>query len=240
MALSKKIKKAAYDKLTDEVKKLYVAGDTEGEYVLDLEGGEEDAGALRRALERERQQGGDNKKRIKELEDQLAEVSNADARKKGDIETLEKAWKKKLDDSETAHTGRISKLCEHIKKSLIDGTANTLAAKISTVPALMSKAIRERLQVNFDNDEPKLVVIGADGKPSEMTVEKLSEEFVANKEFSSIIIGSKASGGGAGSGSPRNTPSGGAGNPNEKLDFSKMPAKDLAAHLKAKKEANAT
>ena len=71
-----------------------------------------------------------------------------------------------------------------------------------------------------------------------MSLEKLEKEFVANKEFASIIIGSKATGGGAPKGGADNKPGGGAPASDNVVDLSKMKPKDLAAVLKARKEAN--
>jgi hypothetical protein len=235
MALKKKISKEVWEKLSKDVQSEYIERD--GAYVLDVDG-EEDIGALKRAKDREKQLREQAEEKARLLQEQLDAVSDTDARKKGDIETLEKSWGKKLADSVAAYEARIGKLSTFVTKTLIDGTAQTLASKISTVPALMSKAIRERLTVNFEAEEPKLVILGNDGKASDMTIDKLSEEFVANKEFGSIIIGSKATGGGAGQGGQRK-PFGGAGtNQDTTVNLVTMNPRDLADSLKAKKESS--
>lgn len=236
MALKRKITKEAFDKLSADLKTEYVERD--GEYVLDIDG-EEDTGALKRAKDRETQLRKDAEKKARELEEQLAAVSDVDARKKGDIETLEKSWKKKHDETEAQYKARIDKLTSYTTKTLLDGTASQIASKISTVPALMAKAIRERLSVDFEGDEPTLRVLDASGKPSALTLEQLSQEFVANKEFSSIIVGSKASGGGASKDgfAKRN---GGAtqNNPDKPASLATMNPRELAEQIKAKREAN--
>ena len=87
MALKRKIDKAAFDKLSKDIQAEYVEKD--GEYVLDVDGGDDDTGALRRAKDRAVQERKDAEKRAREAEEKLAELDDNDARKKGDIEKLE-------------------------------------------------------------------------------------------------------------------------------------------------------
>lgn len=237
MALKRKISKEAYDKLSDVLKSEYIERD--GEYVLDVDG-DEDTGALKRAKDREAQLRKDAEKKARELEEQLAAISDVDARKKGDIETLEKSWKKKHDETEAQYKARIDKLTSYTTKTLLDGTAGQIAAKISTVPALMAKAIRERLTVDFEGDEPTLRVLDAAGKPSALTIDELAQEFVANKEFSSIIVGSKATGGGAAKDGFAKRNGGATHNDNsdKPASLASMNPRELAEQIKAKREAN--
>lgn len=235
MALKKKLTKEEHAKLSDALKSEYIE-DGDG-FRLDVEG-EEDTGALKRAKDREAQLRRDAEKAKKELEDRLAEIEGDDARKKGDIATLEKSWQKKLDDQKAEYEGKVSKLTAHTTKSLVDNVALSIASKISNAPAIILPHIRARLQADFEGDEPKTRVLDKDGKPSALSVEELSAEFVANKDFAAIITASKASGGAGkpsqnGGGAPNN--SGNSGN--QTADLSKMNAAELAAHLK---EAKAT
>lgn len=167
--------------------------------------------------------------------------NRAGRRKEKDIETLERGWKDRVKKAADDGNAKLSKANEFIKKSLIGNAASSLASQISTAPELMSKAIRDRLTVDFeDEDEPRLVILDKDGKASELTLDKLGKEFTANKEYAAIIRGSKASGGGASQHGPeRKAPaSGGASEGERSPDLSKMPSKDLAARLKAQKEAS--
>lgn len=233
MALKKKLTKEEHAKLSDALKGEYIE-DGDG-FRLDVDG-EEDTGALKRAKDREAQLRRDAEKRAKEAEDRLAEVEGDDARKKGDIATLEKSWQKKLDDQKAEYEGKVSKLTSHTTKSLVDNVALSIATKISNAPNLILPHIRSRLQADFEGDEPKTRVLDKDGKPSAMTVDELSAEFVANKDFSAIITASKASGGAGkssqnGGGAPNNS-----GQPgNQTADLSKMTPQALAAHLKEAK-----
>lgn len=234
MALKKKITKEEHAKLSDVLKAEYIE-DGEG-FRLDVDG-EEDTGALRRAKDREAQLRRDAEKAKKELEDKLAEIEGDDARKKGDIATLEKSWQKKLDDQKAEYESKVSKLTTHTTKNLVDSVALSIASKISTAPALLLPHIRARLQADFDGDEPKTRILDKDGKPSAMTIEELSAEFVANKDFSAIITASKASGGAGkpsqnGGGAPKFS-----GQSDKPADLSRMNPAELAAHLK---EAKAT
>lgn len=231
MALKKKLSKEEFAKLPEHFKSEYVE-DGEG-YRLDVDG-DEDTGALKRAKDREAQLRKDAEKKAKELEDKLAEISGDDARKRGDIETLEKSWQSKLDKQREEYEGRVSKLTSHTQKQLVDNVALNIATKISTAPSLILPHIKARLQADFEGDEPKTRVLDKDGKPSALTVDELANEFVANKDFSAIIVGSKASGGAGkssqnGGGAPKFNDS------DKPADLSKMNPAELAAHLKEAK-----
>lgn len=235
MALKRKINKATFDKLSEEIKKEYKAGSSDDEFVLDTEG-DEDTGALKRAKDREKQRADELAEKLAEATEQLAEVTNGDARKKGDIATLEKSWQKKLDDQKTASDAQVNKLTSHIKTQLIDNVASSLAAKISTSPALLLPHIRARLAADFEGDSPVTRVLDASGKPSASTLEDLQKEFATNKDFAAIIVASKASGGAR----PASQGNGG-GAPNNQnqppADLSKMNPKQLSEHIAAAKQA---
>lgn len=234
MALKKKITKEEHAKLSEHVKGEYIE-DGDG-FRLDIEG-DEDTGALKRAKDREAQLRRDAEAKLREAQEQLEALGTDDARKKGDIQTLEKSWQKKLDDAKAESDAKISKLTSHTTKSLVDNVATQIASKISTAPALILPHIRSRLLADFDGDEPKTRVLDKDGKPSAMSVEELSAEFVANKDFSAIIVASKASGGAGkpsqnGGGAPKFN-----GDSDKPADLSQMNPAELAAHLKEAKQA---
>lgn len=234
MALKRKISKEAFEKLSDELKAEYVEKD--GEYVLDLDG-DEDTGALKRAKDREAQLRRDAEKRAKEAEDRLADLEGDDARKRGDIETLEKSWKKKHEDTEAAYNEKLSKKDAFIKTSLIDNVALKIANEISTSPSLMLPHIKARLSADLDGDTPITKVLDGQGQPSAMTVEELSKEFVANKEFSAIIVGSKASGSGTSSdGKNKSSRVSATGDDGKPVPLADINPKELAEQIKASKE----
>src|ERR1044072_8043734 len=231
MALKKKINKEAYEKLSDALKAEYTQdGD---EYKLDVEG-DEDVGALKRAKDREVQNRKDAEKRAKEAEDKLAELEGNNARKNGDIATLEKSWQSKLDEANAKSKAKIDALTSHMTKSLVDNVALDIATKISTAPKLLIPHIRARLVADFEGDEPKTRVLDKDGKPSALTPDELGAEFASNGDFAAIMRAGKASGGAP---KPAN---GGAGKPpatggTEKPLAAMSPA-ELAAHIQTTKE----
>lgn len=234
MALKKKLTKEEHAKLSDAFKAEYIE-DGDG-FRLDVDG-DEDTGALKRAKDRESQLRKDAEKALKEAQEKLDALGTDDARKKGDIETLEKSWQSKLDTQKAEYDGKLSKLTGHTTKSLVDNVALSIASKISTAPNLILPHIRARLQADFEGDEPKTRVLDKDGKPSALTVEELSQEFIANKDFSAIITASKASGG---AGKPSQNGGGASkfqNNTDKPADLSKMKPHELAAQIK---EAKAT
>lgn len=220
MALKFKITKKDYEALSDDMKNEYVAGDKDGEFVLDVSGlpEPEDTGPLQRALEKERNTNKDLKKEVGTLKQQISDFPDVD----------------KLKSDHEAAIGKYKKFTE---TSLIDGAALALATKISTAPALLLPHIKSRLVADMEGDTPVTKVIGADGKPSDMTIEKLGEEFVANKDFASIIIASKARGGGTPAPSPGSKPVAGVTPPNGEQPklLSQMTPAERVAHIQAKK-----
>jgi hypothetical protein len=260
MALKKQISKADYDKLSDERKKDYKAGEYSDTFVLDIDGDEtDDPAELRRALAREKADRKAAQKEARELKAKLGDEGDEGDdddgendppatgrqrrganRAEADAKKIDADWKKKYDKDTAARDAKLSAKDAFIKKTMVDGTAERIAAKISTSPKLLAKAIADRLTVDFDGDTPELVILGDDGKPSGISLDKLEKEFVANKEYASIMIASKASGGGAPkAGADLPKPGGGApASENQQVtDLSKMSGKDLAATLKARKEA---
>ncbi|HCH8285042.1 TPA: hypothetical protein NNT57_004613 [Salmonella enterica] len=235
MALKRVITKEEFDKLPADIKTEYlVEGDG---YKLDISG-DEDTGALKRAKDREKQLRQDAEDKLKEAQAELDRINGDDARKKGDIATLEKSWQKKLDDQKAELEGKLTKRELALKKSLIEDEALKIATKISTAPALIMPHIKARLVADLDADVPTTKVLSADGKDSTMSLDDLTKEFIANKDFSAIIIAGKGSGGSTNKdqnrgGAPKTNTQGNDDTPN----LSKMNPKDLAARI-AEKKAN--
>lgn len=225
MKLKLKINKAAYDALAPHYQELY-AGDGD-DYTLGVDG-LEDTGALKRAKERLAEE-------VKETKRQLAEAETARDKAASDLTTANATI--------ATHGEQTKKLTDFAHKTLKGSVALGLATKISTVPTVMAKEIAERLSVDLSGDEPKTVILGKDGKPDPaLTLEKLGEEYVANKDFAAIIIGSKARGGGAPQQSPAIKPRGGgapAGESDKPFDAAAAKPSDLAARIAERKAAEA-
>jgi len=230
MALKYRIKKDEFEKL-DENKKALYAEKGDG-YVLDVEGAD-DGEELRRALENERENGRSKGQKAAQLEEQLAELKREQSRKNGNIEDIEKDYRRQLQEKENAYKEQIGAMQKRIESGLIDSHVSEIT-KISSSPKLMAPHVRDRLSVEWENEEPRLVIKDAQGKASSLTAEDLQKEFANSEDFSAIIIGSKGSGGG---GAP-NGPTGVGGpvgqdrqQPQKKL--SEMSPQELAAHAKA-------
>ncbi len=233
MALKKKITKEEHAKLPAHFQSEYIA-DGDG-FRLDVDG-DEDTGALKRAKDREAQLRREAEEKLRKAQEELDALNDGDARKKGDIATLEKAWQKKADETKAEYEARINKLTAHTTKTLVDNVASSLAHEISTAPKVLMPHIKSRLVANFDGDEPITQILGKDGKPSNMTLDDLKKELLAEKDFSAILIASKASGG---AGKASNTTGGGAPNKSDEkpADLSKLKPADLAARIKEQKAA---
>lgn len=231
MALKKKLTKEEHAKLPEHFKGEYIE-DGDG-FRLDVDG-DEDTGALKRAKDRESQLRKDAEKEARELREKLEGIEGDDARKKGDIATLEKSWQSKLEKQRDEYEAKVSKLTSHTTKTLVDNVASQIAHKISNAPALIMPHIKSRLLADFDGDAPVTRVLDKEGKPSALTVDELASEFVANKDFSAIITASKASGG-AGKSSNNGGGAANLNNSDKPADLSKMNPRELAELLKEAK-----
>lgn len=235
MALKHKVSKAEFEKLVKQIQSEYKPDETGENYVLEVEG-LEDTTVLKTAKDRERDARKEAEKTAKELKTQLdALTEERDSLLKGtipkaNVEALENSYKEKLTRRETELNGQIGKLSNTVRKTLVDNVAATLASKISISPTLMLPHIQRRLTVEEVNGEFVTRVLDSNGAPSASTIADLEKEFLANKEFAPVLVGSKGSGGaGTGGGS------GGAGNKSigeGKIDFSGSPAA-IAKRLEA-------
>lgn len=237
--LYRKINKDVYDKLSDELKEFYE--EKNGSYVLKLDGGnDDDVGELRRANDRLKQENKDFKKELKELNDKLEDISGIDAKKRGDIETLEKSWKEKLDKTTKELTDKLTGKDTFIRTTLVDSVATQLATKLcADKSGIILPHIKARLTADLEGETPTTKVLDKDGKVSALTIEDLEKEFVANKDFSSIIVGSKASGSGTPNGNQQRGHGGAPLDANGKpVAFKDMSIQQRVDHIKAKKEAS--
>jgi len=210
----KNLTKEQYDGLPEGLKELFL--ETDGEYVRipakppELLP-ENDPAELRRAKDREKQARKDAEAQTKELQEKLDAVSTDDARKRGDIETLEKSWRDKLDTQKAESDSKMDVAQKSINKHFKDKVASDIANDLAVdkaAPALLPH-VKARLRVEQDGDDYVTRVVDAKGELSAMSIDDLKEEFRAKEEFATIIKGSKASGGGAGGG--KNKGGGGAG-----------------------------
>jgi DNA polymerase III gamma/tau subunit len=247
MALKRRIDQESFDELDKVLQAEYTKdGD---EYVLDAEddGKSKTTDKERRAFDRQKQINKTLLSELKTATDKLKELESEDddadkKRKTRDIETLTQAHKDELAEAKATAEARVTKARAKVAEKMIEAVASEMALAISTKPKYILREIRDRLTVEFDDDdEPTLIVKNTKGKNSEMTLDQLKKEFSTNKEYSDIMIASKASGGNA----PRKATGENLGNAvgseaNHAVDLSKLSGKALAAHLKEKREAAET
>lgn len=240
MALKRKLKKSEHEKLSDELKKEYKAdGD---DFVLDVDG-DEDTGALKRAKDRLSQELKDAKAERDELREANEKLESGKA---GDVAKLQKKWDADKASMTEQHTAALAKRDNFITRNLKTGLAEKIAHALNPrSPKVLVPHVEARITVDLSGDEPKVVILGPDGKPGmvdgkPMTAEHLQSEFVANKDFAGIVVASKASGGaGAQQRSQGGAPAQYGNNSQQPRSLSSLKPAELAAHLKASKEAQA-
>lgn len=187
------------DGVEESVKSLYEEKD--GKYVLKIEGipqPQNDDGLRKKVDELLAEKKAEQQKR-KEAEEQAALEH---ARKKGDIDALEKSWGDKLAARETELLNEKQSLEAQVYKLTVGSKATELAAKLA-VPgsdSVLLPHISNRLQVETVDGEIKIRVLDLQGKPSALSIEDLEKEFRANEAFKPLIRASNASGSGASGG----------------------------------------
>lgn len=234
MALKRKLTKAEYESINDIIKKEYVAdGD---DFCLDLDGGDaEDNSALKRAKDRANERAKEAEAREKVLESRLSEIEGLDARKRGDVATLEKSYNGKLETQKAEYEKRLGVLTKHTTATMIDKEAMAIASRISNSPNLLFPHIKARLQADFEGDAPRTWVLDEEGNRSAYTMQDLEKQFVANKDYAAIMIASKASGG-AGASATKSSGARFTSNNEKPRDLASMKPEQLAQHFKEVRE----
>lgn len=197
MALKRIIDKAKFDTLPDAMKAEYVK-DTDGNYTLDVEGesAPEAIGELRRAHTRTKGELTDAKEALFAANEKLDAGKHKETRSSGDIDKIEASWMEKLAAEKQAGVDAKAKSDKTISDMVIGERALALAKEISTSPALLLPHIIGRIKADLtSNDTPTATFVDKDGIAT--SADMLKQEFVANEDFASIMIGSKAKGGGA-------------------------------------------
>lgn len=168
--------------------------------------------------------------RAKEAEEAAKAAAEDSARKSGDVEALEKSWKDKLTRREQELMTEVQSAQSALKEQMVTSVAAGIANEIA-VPG-SSKAllphIQSRLAMEIRDGKPVTVVKDSEGKPSALTVDELKKEIMADAAFAPLIVGSKATGGGAGGGK-----GGGAAKTG---DISSMSKDERLAYFRQKRE----
>lgn len=178
------------EKIDESQREFYVK--TDNGYKLDVEGIEDFEGKLNNHNQKILGEKKKLQQKLQELESQLESINQEKAKKTGDFESL-------LKDSETKRSQLEQKLKDTItqhNRAKIDATVTELAAKLCD--GANAKIIRPHISQRVTIDENgEMVILGVDGKPSVAKLADLENEFKSDNDFSHLIRGSKASGGGA-------------------------------------------
>jgi hypothetical protein len=140
----------------------------------------------------------------KQAEESARKTAEEAARKNGDVEALENSWREKLTKREQELLSERESLASQIKELTVGRAATDLAAELAvqgSAKALLPH-LQARLSMDIRDGKPTVVVLDANGKPSAATLEELKAEFVNDPAFAPLIVGSKASGSGAGGAKP--------------------------------------
>jgi DNA uptake protein ComE-like DNA-binding protein len=216
MALKMTISPSVYEGLTADVKKEYKkVGE---DYQLDLDG-YEDPAELRRARDREKEEAAEAKRALNAekaartaAEKQARELEAAGKSVDEAVKAKETEWQTKYDTDTKKLTDQLTGLTNATVTAHKNAIADSLANKVSTAPTLLAPRIAERIEVEIDpaTNTPKSYIL-KDGKRTAWTVDDLEKDILANKEYATILRGTKASGGGGapstpgGGGAPRQT-----------------------------------
>ena len=187
------------DGLDENVQALYAEKD--GKYVLDVEGVEstDSVAGLKSAYEKQMENRKEAEKQAKALQKQLDELQHGKAKDSGDLEALEKSWSEKLSKREAELTAEIEKLQSGVQKLTSGQQAMELASKIAVKGSetVLHRLIQDRLTTEYQDGEPKVIVLDKSGKRSAATLDDLEQELRADAALAPIIAKSQASGGGA-------------------------------------------
>lgn len=203
MALKHKV--TSLDEVAEKYRALYTQ--LGNEYVLDDEV-KEDTTSLKNAKDHEKaerqkaeQRASVAESRLKQIDDKDAETASKKARADKDIESIDATWQARFDSNAEELNAKICDKDAAIHKLVIKSTAMGIATKIA-IPGtakFLAQDLEARLEVGERNGEIVALVKDANGVASgATTLDALQQSFVDNPEYASLIVGSKASGGGAG------------------------------------------
>lgn len=174
----------------------------DGKYHLKVE--DDDAAAIKRARDHEKEARQTAEAEIKELKKTVQELKDAQDtghRKSGDIEALEKSWQEKLATKEAELNERIKTLETALSNEMAGSVATSMAAELAGKnSSLLLPHIERRLTSEVVDGVAKTVVLSEKGERSALTVEELKKEVLSNDLFKPILLGSQANGSGASGG----------------------------------------
>lgn len=129
----------------------------------------------------------------KELEDAAEKARLEAAAKNGDIESLRKSYDEKLNELANKISGY-----ENEKKSNALSSVSTEFVNTNVVDdPFVREALAQEFNKRMDLRDGNIVVLDPNGNLTALTVDDLKNEFMTNAKYAKLIVGSKASGGGA-------------------------------------------
>lgn len=187
------------ESLDDGVKSLYV--EKGGKFVLGIEGlpEPEDVSGLKSKVDELLAEKKEAAKRAAEAEEAVKKANEDAARKNGDVEALENSWKEKLASRESELQSQIDAMMGSVNSMTVDNVAVKLANELAVQGSadILIPHIKSRLAAEQREGQFITVVRDSGGKPSAASLDDLKNEFINNPAFAPVIVGSKASGGGA-------------------------------------------
>jgi hypothetical protein len=204
----------------------------------EYDNGEEAVDGLKSALQKEKDEAANIKKKLSEFESaKLVEIEAArkkaleEARSTGDFAKIEKDYQERIKALEDANKKAAAEREASIRNEAVEKHVDELA-KLFVSPSLAKPFIKSRLTAELVDGSPIVRVLGKDGKPSAASFKDLEKEYLTDSELKSSLIASKGSGGG--SGLP--TTGGGSGVVDDanKFDAASADPKSMIARLEAK------
>lgn len=228
-----KITKATFDLLPADMKAAFTANPTNPD---EYNNGEEDAGALKNALdaekaakvkaaqERDALLAGREGELKKAREDALKE-----AREKGDFAAIEKDYQKQLADArkeakdakDAADRTAVESATESVISSLLPSFVSAKAGR-----AILAGMVK----VELVDGKPVTRFLDAAGSPTGLDAEGFKKNLLADADLKGILVASKGSGGGA----TQPTGGGGATSGERPKDAANANPADMVAYLEAK------
>ncbi|MEO1108270.1 MAG: hypothetical protein AAFX90_10140 [Pseudomonadota bacterium] len=137
--------------------------------------------------------------KAKEAEEVAAKAAEEAAKKAGDIEALEKSWGEKLNKAVGDKDAKIAGLEKTVDTLTVGAKATEIAAELAVQgsASVLERIVRDRLSVEMTETGPLIRVKDAQGQPSALSIDELKSELSNDEALKPLIVGSKASGGGA-------------------------------------------
>jgi len=173
----------------------------EGKFVLGIEGlpKQEDISGLKSKVDELLAEKKAVTQKAKEAEEAAARAAEEAARKGGDTEALDKSWQDKYSKREQELQAAIDALSGSVTTMTVDSVAMQMASELAVEGSakVLLPHIKARLAAEQRDGKYVTAVRDANGKPSASTLDDLKNEISSDPAFAHVIVGSRATGGGA-------------------------------------------